>query len=77
MKRAKKVFKNFADQLKEAEANVARSAVDIKALQKKIDTAVKEKVKAEQEHESCIKTMTETIEALKELDGHATECVET
>ena len=77
LKRAKKVFKNFANQLKEAEANVARSAVDIKALQKKIDTAEKEKVKAEKEHKSCVQTMTKTIEALKELDGHATECVET
>ena len=39
LKRAKAVRKNFASQLKAAEANIAKTSVDIKALNKKIESS--------------------------------------
>jgi len=77
LKRAKAVQKNFAKRLKDAEAKITKTAVDIKALEKKIETSAKDSKKAEKEYEKIVKLMTETIEAIKTLDAHATECVNT
>ena len=77
LKRAKAVRKNFEKKLKEAEATITKTNVDIKALTKKIETSEKQSNVAEKAKEEMIATMQATIEAIKELDGHATECVET
>ena len=77
LKRAKAVRKNFANQLKAAEANIAKTAVDVKALLKKVESSQKEDKIATLAKEKCVALMTTTVEALKTLKVHADECVET
>jgi structural maintenance of chromosome 4 len=65
LKRAKAVRKNFEKKLKEAEATITKTNVDIKALTKKIETSEKQSNVAEKAKEEMASLQSDNEETLK------------